>query len=319
MAQAKGPTNKIWRDGTLVDWADANIHVMSHVVHYGSCVFEGIRAYATPSGGAVFRLEDHIRRLHDSAKIYRLPLRHSVDALCQAILDTIAANELSECYIRPLVIRTGATMGIWNDDIPVETFIICWESAAPYLGHDAVEKGADVCVSTWRRAAPNTFPALAKAGGNYLNAQLGKVEAKQNGYIEAIMLDSAGFVSEGTGENLFLVKKGELLTAPLSASILAGITRDSVIRIASDFGIPVREMQIPRELLYLVDEAFFCGTAVEVTPVRSIDRLPVGSGTPGPITRRIQERFLSVAKGRSPDAHGWLTPVPVAEPAASSR
>jgi branched-chain amino acid aminotransferase len=312
MAQAKGPTNKIWRDGTLVDWADANIHVMSHVVHYGSCVFEGMRAYATPTGGAVFRLEDHIRRLHDSAKIYRMPIRHSVDALCQATLDTIAANELAECYIRPLVIRAGATMGIWHDDIPVETFIICWVSGAPYLGHDAMEKGADVCVSTWRRAAPNTFPTLAKAGGNYLSAQLGKAEAKQNGYIEAIMLDSAGFVSEGTGENLFLVKNRELLTAPLSASILGGITRDSVMRIASDLGIPVREMVIPRELLYLVDEAFFCGTAVEVTPVRSIDRLPVGNGTPGPITKRIQERFLSVVKGRSLDAHGWLTPVPVA-------
>lgn len=312
MAEAKGPTTKIWRDGALVDWADATIHVMSHVVHYGSSVFEGIRSYSTPSGGAVFRLEDHMRRLHDSAKIYRLPLRYSVDALCQAAVDTIAANELTQCYIRPLVIRTGATMGIWNPDIPVETFIICWESAAPYLGHEAPEKGVDVCVSTWRRAAPNTFPALAKAGGNYLNAQLGKLEAKQNGYIEAIMLDSAGFVSEGTGENLFLVKDGALLTSPLSAGILGGITRDSVFKIAADFGIAVRELEIPRELLYVVDEAFFCGTAVEVTPVRSIDRLAVGTGGPGPITRKIQERFLAIARGRAPDTHGWLTPVPVA-------
>jgi branched-chain amino acid aminotransferase len=300
-----------------VDWADANIHIMSHVVHYGSCVFEGVRSYTTPSGGAVFRLEDHMKRLHDSAKIYRMPMKHSVDALCQATVDTVAANELTACYIRPLVIRTGETMGIWADNLPIETFIICWVSGTPYLGADALEKGVDVCVSTWRRAAPNTFPALAKAGGNYLNAQLGKLESRQNGYAEAIMLDSSGFVSEGSGENLFLVKDGALITSPLAAGILHGITRDSVIRIAQDLGIPVREMTIPRELLYLADEAFFCGTAVEVTPVRSIDRIALGGGKPGPITKKIQERFLGICQGKSPDAHKWLTAVPA--PALAAR
>jgi branched-chain amino acid aminotransferase len=318
MAQAKGPTNKIWRDGTLVDWADATVHVLSHAIHYGSSVFEGIRAYTTPTGGAVFRLRDHMRRLHDSAKIYRMPLRHSVDDLVQATVDTVAANDLTECYIRPIVMKTGEQMGIWTKDVPVETFIICYEWGT-YLGHAAVEGGADVCVSTWRRAAPNTFPTLAKAGGNYLNSQLSKIEARQDDYAEGIMLDSAGFVSEGGGENLFVIRDGTLFTSPLSSGILNGITRDSVLHIAQDFGYPVKEMVIPREFLYVMDEAFFCGTAAEITPIRSVDRLPVGEGKPGPMTRKIQERYMGIVKGRVPDTHGWLTPVPVAEPAASSR
>ncbi|MFI5309962.1 MAG: branched-chain amino acid transaminase [Gemmatimonadales bacterium] len=318
MAQAKGPTAKIWRDGTLVDWADATVHVLSHVIHYGTSVFEGIRCYSTPSGGAVFRLREHMRRLHDSAKIYRLPLRHSLDDLVQATVETIAANELTECYIRPIVMRTGEQMGIFTKDAPVETFIICYEWGT-YLGHAAVEGGADVCVSTWRRAAPNTFPTLAKAGGNYLNSQLSKMEARQDDYAEGIMLDSAGFVAEGGGENLFLVRDGTLFTSPISAGILDGITRDSVVQMAADLGMPVKEMVIPREFLYVVDEAFFCGTAAEITPIRSIDRLPVGEGKPGPVTRRIQERYMGIARGRLPDTHGWLTPVPVAEPVASAR
>jgi branched-chain amino acid aminotransferase len=318
MAQAKGPTTKIWRDGTLVDWADATVHVLSHALHYGSSVFEGIRAYTTPTGGAVFRLRDHMRRLHDSAKIYRMPLKHSIDDLVQATVDTVAANDLTECYIRPIVMKTGEQMGIWTKDVPVETFIICYEWGT-YLGHAAMEGGADVCVSSWRRAAPNTFPTLAKAGGNYLNSQLSKIEARQDDYAEGIMLDIAGFVSEGGGENLFVIRDGTLFTSPLSSGILNGITRDSVIHIAQDLGFPVKEMVMPREFLYVVEEAFFCGTAAEITPIRSVDRLPVGEGKPGPITRKIQERYMGIVKGRLPDPHGWLTPVPVAEPAASSR
>lgn len=318
MAQAKGPTAKIWRDGTLVDWADATIHVMSHAVHYGTSVFEGIRCYETPAGGAVFRLRDHMRRLHDSAKIYRLPLKYSIDELIQATVDTVQANELVECYIRPIVLRTGEQMGIWAKDAPVETFVICYEWDT-YLGHAALEHGADVRVSTWRRAAPNTFPTLAKAGGNYLNSQLTKIEARQDDYLEGIMLDSAGFVSEGSGENLFVIRDGTLLTSPLAAGILNGITRDTVIHIANDLGYPVKEMVIPREFLYVADECFFCGTAAELTPVRSVDRLPVGEGKPGPMTKKIQERYMGIVKGRVPDARGWLTPVPAVEPAASSR
>ncbi len=318
MAAEKGPTAKIWRDGVLVDWADATVHVLSHVIQYGSGVFEGIRCYETPSGGAVFRLRDHMRRLADSAKIYRLPLKYSVDELCQATVDTIASNELRECYIRPVVMRTGEQMGIWGKGVPVETFIILWHWET-YLGQAAVENGADVCVSTWRRAAPNTFPTLAKATGNYLNAQLTKAEAKQDDYLEGIVLDSGGFIAEGSGENLFLVRDGVLLTAPLSSGILSGVTRDSVIRIAQDLGYAVKEMTMPREMLYLADEAFFCGTAAEITPIRSIDRLPVGAGKPGPIAKAIQERFMGIVKGRLPDQYGWLTPVPVAAAATSTR
>jgi len=300
-----------------VDWADATVHVLSHALHYGSSVFEGIRCYRTPAGGAVFRLRDHIRRLHDSAKIYRMPLKHSIDELCQATIETVAANELQECYIRPIAMRTGETMGIYPKDVPVETFIICWEWGT-YLGQ-AFEHGADVRVSSWQRAAPNTFPMLAKAGGNYLNAQLSQLEARQDDYLEGIMLDSSGFVSEGAGENLFLVRDGVLYTTPLSAAILHGITRDSVFHLARDLGFTVKEMVIPREFLYLADEAFFCGTAAEVTPIRSIDRLPVGAGKPGPVTKKIQDQFMGIVKGRIPDPYGWLTLVPVAEPAASHR
>src|SRR5215212_9783378 len=226
-----GRTSKIWRDGQLVAWDEATIHVMSHVVHYGSSVFEGIRCYETPAGGAIFRLRDHMRRLLDSCKIYRIPMRHSVDELVQATLDTVAANELRQCYLRPVVVRTGEQMGVLPIDVPVETFIIAWRWGA-YLGHDALENGVDVCVSSWRRAAPGTLPALAKAGGNYLNSQLSKMEARADSYVEGIMLDSFGFVAEGSGENLFLVRDGVVYTSPLNSGILNGITRDSVTRIA---------------------------------------------------------------------------------------
>jgi branched-chain amino acid aminotransferase len=313
--RASGRTAKIWRDGALVNWDEANIHVISHVAHYGSGVFEGIRSYETPSGGAVFRLHEHMQRLLDSCRIYRMPMRWTADELVQATVETIAANDLTATYIRPLVIRTGEQMGFNPIGVPVETFIICWKWET-FLGHEAFENGADVCVSSWRRPAPDTFPTLAKASGNYLNSQLSKVEARQDGYHEAITLDSFGFVAEGSGENLFLVKSGVLYTAPLSAGILHGITRDTVVRLARDMGHEVREQTIPREMLYIADEVFFSGTAAEITPVRSVDKVPVGTGKPGPITRSIQTEYLGIAKGRLPDRHGWLTPVPVAATAA---
>jgi branched-chain amino acid aminotransferase len=318
MAQGKGPTSKIWRNGSLVDWDDANVHVMAHAIHYGSSVFEGMRCYEGPQHGSVFRLREHMRRLHDSAKIYRLALPYSIDELMDATIETVAANGLKECYLRPLVARTGQQMGIFSPDTPVEVFIICWEMGA-YLGKAALEQGADVRVSSWRRAAPNTFPTMAKAGGNYLNSQLTKYEARQDDYLEGIMLDSAGFVAEGSGENLFVIRDNVIYTAPISSGILNGITRASIMQIAEDLGYAVREMTMPREFLYLADELFFCGTAVEITPIRSVDQLPVGAGKPGPITKAIQERYMGIVKGRLPDTHGWLTPVPVTEAAASSR
>ena len=304
-----GPTTKIWRDGELVNWADATIHVLSHVVHYGSSVFEGIRCYETPAGGAVFRLRDHMRRLLDSAKIYRMPVEYSLDALIQATLDTVAANDLHECYLRPIMVRTGQQMGFYPVGVKVETFIIAY-TWATYLGEDAVKNGVDVCVSSWRRAAPDTFPTMAKAGGNYLNSQLSKLEARADGYGEGIMLDSFGFVSEGSGENLVLVRDGVVYTSPSSAGILNGVTRDSVMRIARDMGHEVREQTIPREMLYISDELFFTGTAAEITPIRSVDRVEVGDGRPGPVTLAVQERYMGIAKGRIADPYGWLTPVP---------
>lgn len=304
-----GRTSRIWRDGEIVEWEDATIHVMSHVVHYGSSVFEGIRCYETPNGGAVFRLREHMRRLVDSAKIYRFPMRYSIDDLVQATVDTVSANDLKACYLRPIVVRTGEQMGFNPVNVPVEVFIICWHWGT-YLGHDALEHGVDVQVSSWRRAAPDTFPTMAKAGGNYLNSQLSKLEAKQNGFSEGIMLDSFGFVAEGSGENLFLVRDDVLYTSQMSNGILHGVTRDTVITIARDLGFEVREAQLPREFLYLADEAFFTGTAAEITPIRSIDRLPVGEGKPGTLTRTIQEEFMAIAKGRVADRFNWLTPVP---------
>ena len=310
MADAtSGRTDKIWRDGELVNWEDATLHVMSHVVHYGSSVFEGIRCYDTPNGGAVFRLREHMRRLLDSARIYRMPLRYTTDELVQAVVDTVAANELRECYLRPLVVRTGQQMGFYPVGVPVECFVIAYKWPT-YLGAEALEKGVDVCVSSWRRAAPDTFPTLAKAGGNYLNSQLSKLEAKQNQYSEGIMLDAFGYVAEGSGENLFLVRDGVFYTAGVSNGILQGITRDTIITLARDFGYEVREQQIPREMLYIADEMFFTGTAAELTPIRSVDQVPVGEGKPGEITRKIQAEFLGIAKGRLADRYGWLTPVP---------
>lgn len=308
--RSAGPTAKIWRDGELVAWQDATIHVMSHVVHYGSSVFEGVRCYETPTGGAVFRLQDHMRRFHDSCKIYRMPMKWSIDELVQATVDTVTANDLRACYLRPVALRTGEQMGFYPIGVPVETFIIAYNWAT-YLGHEALVNGVDVSVSSWRRAAPDTFPTLAKAGGNYLSAQLSKTQARTDGYAEGIMLDTFGFVAEGSGENLFLVRDEVLYTSPVTAGILHGITRDSVMRIGRDLGLEVREQNIPREMLYIADELFFSGTAAELTPIRSVDRMEIGEGKPGPITKAIQDRFMAIAKGRVADPYGWLTPLPI--------
>jgi branched-chain amino acid aminotransferase len=304
-----GRTTRIWRDGQFVAWDDATIHVMSHAVHYASSVFEGIRCYETPGGSAIFRAADHMRRLQDSCRIYRMPMRYDLDTLVQAASDTVNANDLSHCYLRPIVVRTGEQMGVYGVDAPVETFIIAW-NWGNYLGSDALDHGVDVCVSSWRRAAPDTFPGLAKASGNYLSSQLSKMEARVNKYSEGIMLDSFGHVAEGSGENLFVVKDGVIFTASLGASILKGITRDSVMVIARDLGYEVREEAIPRELLYIADEAFFSGTAAELTPIRSVDRIQVGDGRPGAITRAIQTQYMGICKGELEDRFGWLTMVP---------
>ncbi len=311
LKKGTGATDLIWRNGTLVPWDDATLHVMSHVVHYGSSIFEGIRCYKGPSGGAVFRLREHMRRFVDSARVYRMPLGYTADQLCEAVVETVGANGLEQCYVRPLAVRAGQEMGVLPTGAPVEVFVICWRWGA-YLGADALEQGVDATVSSWRRAAAGTFPTMAKAGGNYLNSQLSKMEARLDGYAEGILLDVHGHVSEGSGENLFLVRDGTLYTAPLSASILQGITRDSVIAIAGDLGYEVREVLMPREMLTLADEVFFSGTAAEITPVRSVDHMQVGDGRRGPITRAIQERYLAIATGKAPDTRGWLTPVPVA-------
>lgn len=300
--------HKIWRDGALIPWEDATIHVMSHVVHYGSSVFEGIRAYETPAGPAIFRVGDHMRRFVDSCRIYRMPLRYTAEELEAACVETVAANELPHCYLRPVALRTGERMGVLPDPTALETFIIPWTWGA-YLGATALADGVDVCVSSWRRAAPDTFPTMAKAGGNYLNSQLSKMQARLDGYVEGIMLDSFGFVSEGSGENLFLVRDGKVVTSTLGSGILNGITRDSVMRIARDLGFEVVEQTIPREMLYISDELFFTGTAAELTPIRSVDRIPIGAGKPGPVTLAIQHQYLGIARGELPDRYGWLTPV----------
>lgn len=301
-------SDKIWMNGEFVAWDDAKVHVLSHVLHYGSSVFEGIRAYHTRTGPAVFRLGEHIERLFQSAKIYRMKPTFTAEQIERACLDTVAVNGLKECYIRPLVYRGYAHVGVNPIGTPIDTMIAAYPWGK-YLGEDALTKGVAVKIGTWARMAPNTLPAMAKAGGNYLNSQLLKLEAVEDGYAEAIALDTQGYVSEGSGENLFAVVKGEILTPPVSSSILAGITRASVLRLATDLGYTVREAVMPRELLYIADEVFFTGTAVEVTPVTSVDRVLVGDGERGPVTKAIQEAFFGILKGDLPDRYGWLTPV----------
>ena len=299
-------TEWIWKDGEFIAWEAATIHVMSHVVHYGSSVFEGIRCYRTPDGPGIFRLDDHLRRLEDSARVYRMELGYSREALAEACEALVVRNGLEECYIRPISFRGLGAAGVNPLNSPVETYLVCWPWGA-YLGAGALEEGVDVCVSSWQRPAPNTFPALAKAGGNYLNSQLIKMEAVTNGFAEGIALGPSGLVSEGSGQNLFLVRDGVLLTPATEGTILEGITRNCIITLARDLGIQVREQQIPREFLYMADEIFFTGTAAEVTPVRSVDRITIGTGRAGEITLRLQEALLGVAQGRLPDRHGWLT------------
>ena len=307
-------SGKIWMNGTLVDWADARIHIASHVIHYGSGVFEGARCYATPRGSACFRLDAHMRRLFDSAKIYRMEPQIAQGPLTEAVLETIRANEFKACYIRPIVYRGYNALGVNPFPCPVDTAILTWEWGA-YLGQDALKVGVDVCISSWARPSANTFPTLAKSTANYANSQLIKMEAIAEEYTEGIGLDAAGYLSEGSGQNLFIVRDGVIYTPPVSASILPGITRDTVMTLAHDLGFRVREDMLPRELLYIADEAFFAGTAVEITPIRSVDKIPVGNGRRGPITEAIQQAFFSIVNGEVADRHGWLTFVYPGEPA----
>ncbi len=301
-------TEKIWHNGRFINWDDATLHVMSHVVNYGSSMFEGIRCYSHPSGPAVFRAHEHMQRLIDSAKIYRIEVPFSRDELVNAMVELIGLNKAHPCYIRPIVLRGYGEAGVNPFPAPVEVYIANYPWGK-YLGKP--DEGVDVCVSSWTRIAPNTLPAMAKSGANYMNSQLIKMEAIINGYVEGIALDVNGLVSEGSGENLFLVRQGKLITAPLGNSVLPGITRDSVLQIAKDLDLTVVEQMIPREMLYISDEVFFTGTAAEVTPIRSIDKIKVGDGSVGPVTKAIQKEFFGIVEGRMPDRHNWFTPVPV--------
>src|SRR6516162_7389322 len=303
------PTEKIWHNGHFINWNDAKIHVLSHVVSYGSSVFEGIRCYSTPSGPAIFRVREHIRRMTDSAKIYRMEnLGFTAEQLADAMTELVRVNRMDACYLRPIVMRGYGDIGVYGAKNPIDIFIACWEWGK-YLGEEALAQGVDVCVSSWSRMAPNTLPALAKAGANYMNSQLMKMEAIANGYTEGIALDVAGYVSEGSGENIFVVRDGKIHTPPLGASVLPGITRDAVLTLAQDLGIPVVETIVPREMLYIADEVFFSGTAAEITPIRSIDRIKVGSGRRGPVAERLQKAFFGVINGTRPDTYNWLSPV----------
>jgi branched-chain amino acid aminotransferase len=306
-------TNNIWHNGNLIPWDKAQIHVMSHVVHYGSSVFEGIRCYTQPGNGSavgtasVFRLQEHMSRLLDSAKIYRMPVPYTVDQLCSAVVDVVEANGIAPCYVRPIAFRGYGEIGVNPLTSPVEVYIANF----PWGKYVPGNQGADVCISSWSRLAPNTMPSLAKAGANYMNSQLIRMEAEVNGYSEGIALDVNGYLSEGSGENLFIVKGGVLYTTPLANSVLSGITRASVITLARQLGIEVVEQALPREMLYIADEAFFTGTAAEVTHLRSVDRILVGDGTMGPITSALHEEFFAIVNGLKPDRHNWLTPVNV--------
>ena len=299
-------TRKIWHNGRFIDWDDAKIHVLSHVVNYGSSVFEGVRCYATSSGPAIFRAREHARRLLDSAKIYRMDLPYTVDQLSSAMAELVQINGLESCYFRPIALRGYGDVGVLPQNNPIEVFIACWEWGK-YLGDEALSHGVDVCVSSWTRLAPNTLPSLAKAGANYMNSQLIRMEAQVNGYAEGIALDEAGYVSEGSGENVFLVRDGKIVTPPLGASVLPGITRDAVVELARWLGIPIVETIVPREMLYIADEVFFSGTAAEITPIRSVDRIVVGKGHRGPVTEKLQRAFFDIVKGSAPDRFGWLT------------
>ncbi len=297
---------KVWHNGEFIPWDDAKVHVASHVVSYASCLFEGIRCYETPQGPAIFRLKEHTERLLDSFKIYRMELDYSHQQLEQAMVDLVRVNQASHCYIRPVAFRGFGEMGVNPLNNPVEVYLLAWEWGK-YLGSEALNQGVDACVSTWHRMAANTLPAMAKSAANYMNAQLIKMEAIINGYVEGIALDTHGNVSEASGANVFLIRHGKLYTTPLASAVLPGITRDSVITLAQEMGYTVIEQSMPRELLYIAEELFFCGTAAEVTPIRTVDHIKIGAGKPGPITRQLQERYLALAEGRAEDRYGWLT------------
>lgn len=303
------PTEKIWRNGEMIGWDDANVHVLTHALHYGSSVFEGVRCYETPRGPAVFRIKEHIRRMFDSAKIYRMDIpRYTQSELVTACLDIVRVNKMDSCYIRPFAFRGYGEMGVLPLKNPIEVFICCWEWGK-YLGAEAIEQGVDVCVSSWTRIAPNTLPAMAKVAANYMNSQLIKMEATLNGYAEGIALDAAGYASEGSGENIFLIRDGVIYTPTLGTSALPGITRDTVITLAREAGIEVKEQALPREWLYIADELFFTGTAAEITPIRSVDKISIGSGSRGPITKQLQTAFDDILHGKAEDRFGWLSHV----------
>ena len=304
-------TSFIWRNGEMIPWQDANVHIMSHGLHYGTSVFEGLRCYETPTGPAIFRLGDHIRRLFDSAKIYRMKTPHTHDEICQACRDVITHNGLSNAYIRPIIFFGTGTLALNGlKDCVVETAVGAFEWGA-YLGSDGIQNGIDACISSWNRTTSASIPVLAKAGGHYMNAQLVCTEAHRHGYLEGISVNAQGMVAEGSGENVFVIRDGRILTPPLASSILGGITRDTVFRIAESLGHEIVEESLPRELLYIADEVFLTGTAAEVTPIRSVDQIPVGNGRPGPITQSIQKIFFGLFDGSQTDQWGWLDPVPV--------
>ncbi len=318
MAGMLKPTEKIWHNGKFIPWDDARIHVLSHVVSYGSAVFEGIRCYDTASGPAIFRLQEHVRRMIESAKIYRMELPFTAAQLAEAMRELVRVNRLQACYIRPIALRGYGEVGVYGLNNPVDVYLACYPWGK-YLGEEALAQGVDVCVSSWNRMAPNTLPALSKAAANYMNSQLIKMEAIANGYNEGIALDQAGYVSEGSGENIFVVRDGRIHTPPLGASVLPGITRDSVLKLANDLGIPVVEALIPREMLYIADEVFFTGTAAEITPIRSVDRIPVGAGRRGPVAEKLQKEFFAIVNGEKADRYGWLTAVYAPQPAGVNR
>ena len=303
-------TEKIWHNGKFINWDDATIHVLSHVISYGSAVFEGIRCYEAPQGAAIFRLREHMQRLINSAYIYRMEVPFSLDALCNASLELVRLNKVPACYVRPIVLRGYGDAGVNPMGNPIEVYLACWEWGK-YLGEEALRAGVDVCVSSWNRPAPNTLPQMAKAAANYMNSQLIRMEAKVNGYEEGVALDVNGYVSEGSGENIFVVMNGTVHTPPLANSALPGITRDSVMTLCRELGFPLSEQMIPREMLYIADEVFFCGTAAEITPVRSVDRVKIGAGSRGPVTKSVQDEFFSITNGKTPDRHGWLSPIGV--------
>lgn len=301
------PTKRIWHNGRFIPWDEARVHVLVHGLHYGTSIFEGIRCYQTDDGPAIFRAREHVRRFFDSAKIYRMDeFEFSEAEMLDALCELVRVNRVDECYLRPIAFRGYGDLHVLSLRNPLETYIACWPWGQ-YLGQDAIEKGVDVCVSSWRRFAPGTMPMMAKAGANYMNSQLVLMEATSNGYSEGIALDVRGYVSEGSGENVFVVRDGVISTPPIGGAVLPGVTRDAVMRIAGDLGYKVCEQDLPREALYLADEAFFTGTAAEVTPIRSVDAMPVGSGARGPITESLQEQFSAAVRGRNQYSESWLT------------